>query len=338
MAKKYLGKGTPILLFICIVFSLFSIGLGIGFGGSILKNNSLAKNAPYTDVPATVTGMNSNTTINNVPYYYLTYTYVHEGQTFNGRTSSAYTLNDAGKLQETQSLRIRHDGNGNSIQDDYTVGSDALFLIIPGVFGLVSIGLLIGVFVSLKNYFNAKAIIRDGRQGRGRMIAYNSTVRVNGVPYFRIEFACLDSRNNQKTVKTPSVFTYREALYLESLGEFAIKFNDKTAIIVEDLVPARGFAVPNMFGAGLTGGNNAANNAGQSPNSPQTFGAPQEDPLIIQQQNAELFKILQQKIEKTRSVNELNELMDDIRLKCHPQIYNQLSVIARFQEKDLTRR
>ncbi len=110
--------------------------------------------------------------------------------------------------------------------------SEQPFLMIFVVIGLIVFG------VGLRNILKSlrlKHIKRKGTQTMGMYLDSASPVSMNGVPLYYIKFSFVNEDGAAIEVKTPSIYTIRQAEFYEKLGRFEVKYINKVAVITQNV-------------------------------------------------------------------------------------------------------
>lgn len=209
----------PFLIFLVMVTKVF-IGLSI-------KNNGI-------ETTAIVYDMATNTSENDVDYYRLYYVFKDEnGIEHKGETNDCYTYYDASKYYNQEvTLSIIYDPNTfNSVQSDYT-GFEIILIILPlvSIIGFIFAGALIkDIVYDVK----AKKALANGTEVKATILSSNSSVTVNGVPYYKLKFEYDDINGTKHEQKTKSQYSFKEASYYEAMGTFKVKYIPGFAAISE---------------------------------------------------------------------------------------------------------
>ena len=93
------------------------------------------------------------------------------------------------------------------------------------VFGIGLRGILKGI--------RFKRIRRKGTQTVGMFLDSASGITMNGVPLYYIKFSFVNEDGATVEVKTPSIYTIRQAEFYEKLGRFEIKYINNVAVITQ---------------------------------------------------------------------------------------------------------
>ena len=105
------------------------------------------------------------------------------------------------------------------------------FLIFAVAFMIPSI--VCGVFLS--KYFENKSIVSNGIETEAKVVkgSYSSSLTVNGVSYYSIQFEFYDEKGEIHFGKTSEAFTIAEVRHLEEFGYITIKYDSKTFKAIE---------------------------------------------------------------------------------------------------------
>lgn len=109
------------------------------------------------------------------------------------------------------------------------------------IFIFLSIFVFAGISVSIfglrtiLKHFKKKRIKTNGTPTTAKFIRMGSNMSNRTSRYYYIVFSYIDKNGNEVEYKTNNEYRYEEANYFASLGKFAIKYNGKTAVIVEEI-------------------------------------------------------------------------------------------------------
>lgn len=237
--NKHLSKVFK-YVFLIIFFVVF-FGISIIFWGMIAKhfeNKNIVKNGVV--INAEVVGYETNTSINDVNYYYVKYTFEYESVTYNGTSSTNFTLDEVVNLHN---IDIKF-YNGKSIEATYSkpkeLNVEIVFLVLTTCIGLTS-GLILAIDIAKtignKNLAKTGTLITATVTG----VKYISTTTVrtmNNVSveqYYKIK--CRYKMLSGEIVEdfTKQTYAKDEAIYLRDLKKIQIKYKNKKFVIVEPI-------------------------------------------------------------------------------------------------------
>ena len=187
-------------------------------------------------IEAIVTGAYEDTsyTENGKHYWYMTYQYEYEGQTFKGETSSSYDRNEV--LSKGAVISILY-YNGRTVQDGYSISNGSIFIRIFIVISLgVGIGMGVAAIKSGSKDRKMDKIKTTGTRTKATYVTSYSNLRVNNVPYYKVKYKYKDGYGIERTEESLGYCMRDEAEYLEALTEFEIAYADGLSVIVEDLI------------------------------------------------------------------------------------------------------
>lgn len=105
----------------------------------------------------------------------------------------------------------------------------------PFLLIFVAVGLIVFI-IGLRNVLKGlrlKRIRKKGTQTMGMYLDSASNVSMNGVPLYYIRFSFVNENGTSIEVKTPSIYTIRQAEFYEKLGRFEIKYINNIGVITQ---------------------------------------------------------------------------------------------------------
>lgn len=224
---------TFITLGVAVIWAVIAVVLFLQLD-SHFSNKEIVKNGKT--VEATVTGSEQDTSfsVNGEYYYYMTYYYFENGRRVDAKTSSSFKENQVSKVGEVIQVKVY---NGKSIEATYESGPGVSVLaIFGGVAGAASLGFAIACACCIGKNVSIKRLSANGVKTTAIFKASHIDSYSNNVARCKVEYTFKDDTGFDRCEYSIGFCTEDERDYLRSLGQFEIAYNNKSSVIVEDLV------------------------------------------------------------------------------------------------------
>ncbi|MBR2468045.1 MAG: hypothetical protein IKB42_03300 [Clostridia bacterium] len=229
MLKSKLSFLVFMLIF-AISFAIPSIFL-VSTIQSVATAQEIVKNGTITT--ATPVNKYSNLTVNDVKYYYITYTFEVDGVTYEGETSPRYTESQAYSVFKSgNGITIAYDKDFNSIEANYTITeATKVEIIMLSIFALVDLGFWITVIVFVVKIIKHGLLNLLGKKEEATFVAIKPGIVVNNVPKYRINYCWRNDLGEVCEDTTDSDYTLSQARAFEIAGKFDILYYKKMSRI-----------------------------------------------------------------------------------------------------------
>lgn len=223
----------PLLIFILIFAISFSIPSIFLF--SSISDHKTAQEIVKTGTKtnATPTDYGTNLTINDIPYYYITYEFKVDGVTYFGKTSPKYKSNEYYYVFKQGYIEIAYNENFESIESDYTLTSALKTeFIMLGIFGVVDLCFWIAVIVFIVKIIKNGILNLLGKRAEATFISMKPGIIVNNVPMYRVSYCWRNNLGEICEGITDSDYTLTQARAFEIAGKFDILYHKTISKIV----------------------------------------------------------------------------------------------------------
>lgn len=223
----------PFLIFLLIFAVAFSFP-SIFLFSSIHDHKvaeQIAKDGTVTK--ATPIDYGTNLTVNDVPYYYITYEFEVDGVTYYGQTSSKYKSDEYYFVFNAGYLEIAYNENFDSIEADYTLTTALKTeIIMLSIFGIVDLGFWIAILVFVIKIIKHGILNLVGKSAEATFVSMKPGIIINNVPMYKVSYCWRNNIGEVCEDITGSDYTLTQARAFEIAGKFDILYHKNKSRIV----------------------------------------------------------------------------------------------------------
>ena len=223
MKDKKENNYVSTFLIVFLAFALLAIVM-TAISLSMYKNIYILKNGE--PALARVTERKYSHGSSSTSYYKYAYEFEIDGTIYNGMTSGQYSGNYLIDPNTTYYINIVYLPNGDSCAADYAKANDLVSAVISYVSAALAIVFFTTFCVSLFRRNIRQQIILHGYNGTAKVL-YIEGVNYQKTERHRIIYEFEIPHEKIKKVKTPFIYSYKDAAFLYAKGIIDIKHDNK---------------------------------------------------------------------------------------------------------------
>lgn len=221
----------PVLMIFAICFAV-PLFFFVDYIQTHITNQNIVKHG--TECVATPLDYYSNITVNNTPYYSISFEFEVDGKTYEGQTSARYKKNEVNRIFNNNEIIIKYDTKTfNSIEANYTLTTgNTTPIIIFSVFAFVDLIFWVAVVVLIAKAITNLITLKSGKQIQVNFGSIEPGVTINGVDMYKISYFWTDENGNHHEDTSEADYTLKQAQAFEHAKTFKVKKWKNTTQII----------------------------------------------------------------------------------------------------------